>query len=424
MEKFLENCLLNIASAAKKIQISVSAMIGYMNGQDDADNMKTETQRKNEVISGKTLIQEVEEMLIELKIKGSIRERTNGLLEFRNPNFGSVYGRSVEELKINLTKKLREEKSHTKKTVKRVKSPLLSTFYKENYLPYKKNEKLADNTLKGIEYNFNIIMKSGFDKHLHQYTSNEIEDFLYSIEKTRTRQIIQGLLNNMFKRAMASSLIKDNPCAVIEKMKHKKTEGRAISFEEQKIFFENLFESEKLSYQEKCYFVFVYLTGCRRNEALSLNIKDADLKRNVLHISGTKTEKSVRFIPAFSLVAKLLKSIHTPNLFFPIKEKRADNLFGKFISGYKLHDLRHTFGTIQICVEKIDFKTVSLWLGHSNIQTTLKIYTHPEHLDNATFLRGDLTETEKNQILKNKYKEILSLIDKFITDHTQNVPKN
>ena len=55
----------------------------------------------------------------------------------------------------------------------------------------------------------------------------------------------------------------------------------------------------------------------------------------------------------------------------------------------------HFFGTIQICVEKVNVKTVSLWLGHSNIQTTLQTYTHPEQLDKGTFLRGDLTEEEK-----------------------------
>ncbi len=90
---------------------------------------------------------------------------------------------------------------------------------------------------------------------------------------------------------------------------------------------------------------------------------------------------------------------------------------------HKLHDLRHSFGTIQICCNKIDVKTVSLWMGHSNIETTLKYYTHPEQLDKATFLRGDLSEDEKTVIYKGKYAEILQLIDSFLTAHTQNIPK-
>ena len=61
--------------------------------------------------------------------------------------------------------------------------------------------------------------------------------------------------------------------------------------------------------------------------------------------------------------------------------------------------------------------------GHSNIETTLKYYTHPEQLDKATFLRGDLSEDEKTVIYKGKYAEILQLIDSFLTAHTQNIPK-
>ena len=53
-------------------------------------------------------------------------------------------------------------------------------------------------------------------------------------------------------------------------------------------------------------------------------------------------------------------------------------------------------------------------MGHSTIQTTLRIYTHPERLDLATFLRGDLTEEEKKVILKAKYEEILRLIYDFL----------
>ncbi|MBD5584264.1 MAG: tyrosine-type recombinase/integrase [Clostridia bacterium] len=87
---------------------------------------------------------------------------------------------------------------------------------------------------------------------------------------------------------------------------------------------------------------------------------------------------------------------------------------------HKLHDLRHTFGTLQICCNKIDVKTVSLWMGHSNIETTLKYYTHPEQLDKATFLRGDISESEKTGIYKAKYAEIIGIITDFLNDRTQN----
>ena len=50
------------------------------------------------IILPKTLIDEVKEMMIELKIKGSVRERNNGLIELRTQALGSIYGRSKEEI--------------------------------------------------------------------------------------------------------------------------------------------------------------------------------------------------------------------------------------------------------------------------------------------------------------------------------------
>lgn len=43
----------------------------------------------------------------------------------------------------------------------------------------------------------------------------------------------------------------------------------------------------------------------------------------------------------------------------------------------KFHGLRHTFATR--CIEcQCDYKTVSSILGHSNINTTLNLYVHPD----------------------------------------------
>ena len=71
----------------------------------------------------------------------------------------------------------------------------------------------------------------------------------------------------MFTRALADSLISANPCAPLEKMEHDTDEGKALSFEEQKIFFEKLFTDKTIKLEEKCYFTFVYLAGTRRDEA-------------------------------------------------------------------------------------------------------------------------------------------------------------
>lgn len=45
------------------------------------------------------------------------------------------------------------------------------------------------------------------------------------------------------------------------------------------------------------------------------------------------------------------------------------------IAGVSCHDLRHTFASIAL-QNGVDVSTVSRWLGHANVTTTLNTYSH------------------------------------------------
>lgn len=378
----------------------------------------------------KTLLEEIKQMIIELKIKGSVRERANGLIEYRSGLLGSIYGRTKEEIEQQITKKLKEvsanNKNKGKPSAKQNKTPLLSEFFITEYLPYKKNQKRAAKTLTGYQTSLGYIKRAKFDKPLNQYKSKDIEDFLYSIPQTRTRKILQGFLNNLFNRCMATGLIRSNPCTAIETVQHKENKGKSFSFVEQKEFFTILFNSTQLTYVEKCYYLFVYMTGTRKDEALGLCVNDVDFTHKVLTIHGTKTDGSDRKMPLTPMVEQLLLTLDKKSgKYFTLNTYSADKVFRKVWNkekGHKLHDLRHTFGTLKICVDKVDIKTVSLWMGHSTINTTLTTYTHPEQLDLGTFLRGDMSDDEKLAIYRSNYREISCQIEQFLAQHTQDLP--
>lgn len=276
MNNFVKNCLVNIAKnseaisvASQGINTAVVAILGYSTGQQDArdlqanmpnavESLNCNTQVENEtqnVVSAQSLIEVIKEMIIELKLKGSVRERENGLIEFRSQQLGSTYGRDENEIKEKLIRKIRALKSHVKKPQPKNKKkfPLFSEFYLQRYLPYKQGQKRAKNTLKGIEYNYKYIIERGFDKPLNGYTAKDIKDFLFAIERTRKRQIMQGMLNNIFKYAVSESLLMINPCTAIEKMEHDTNFGTSFSFAEQARYFKRLFADEKISYEHKCY---------------------------------------------------------------------------------------------------------------------------------------------------------------------------
>lgn len=372
-----------------------------------------------EIISIENIIKEVEKMILELKIKGSVREHRNGLIKFHNTMFGSIYGRTKEEIQEKLQEKIEQFNKQPKKDkVEKKKVPLLSEFYQENFLPYKKNQDLSKSTINGYNSRIKFIIERNFDKPLNAYKLKDIEDFIYSFHETRKRQLILEFFNSIYKRAIALSVVKTNPCTALEKPTHKQNQGSAFSFDEITEFLQTLFDNEHLSFCDKCYFIFCLLVGTRKNEALSLTAQDVDFKNKVLHIPGTKTKGSDRQVPLTPLVEKLLlKLIPENNMYFPIPKSSIDKYFRKVwvkSKGHKIHDLRHTYGTIQICVEKVDVKTVSLLMGHSTIDITLRIYTHPEQLDKGTFLRGDLTTDEKLEVYRKKYRDILCMIDNFL----------
>ena len=442
MDKFVADCLQEIAVAARSIEMSVGKVIGWSAVSEQwgdpqhhsyyGEHPSTATHTDNVVqtiislpaTEGKSvddIIEEVRRMIIELKIKGSVREHRNGLLKFTSTQLGCVYGRTKEEIEQQLQERIKQlKKSPPKDNTSKAKpqAPLLSEYYETEYIPYKRRQNLAQGSIDDINISFRFIMAQKFDKRLNDYTPKMIEDFLYAVPQTRKRQKLQGVFNNMFTRAVALGLVKTNPCAPIDKMQHKQEQGKAFSFDEQAEFFSNLFQSTELSHTLKCYFTFLYLTGARRNEALGLREEDVDFKNKVLSIRGTKTEGSNRKMPLTPLVEKLLLTL-TPKqgYYFPFDESHMNHSFRKVwdkSKGHKPHDLRHTFGTIQICVEKVDVKTVSLWMGHSTINTTVNIYTHPEQLDGGTFLRGDINSDEKNAIYKGKYQKTLLQIEHFI----------
>ena len=336
-----------IGNAVTSIQTTIGIVLGstirkpyeeYCNRQDSSNYSPTPpliNQGNGFGTQQKTIYEEIEEMIVELKINGSYREHRNGLYKFHNTTFGSVYGKTKEEIQEKLLKKIEEynqihkdEETQPHKNKKKT-VPLLSEFYESEYLPYKKAN-VTPRTIESINIHFRFIVKSGMNKPLNRFTTAEIEKFLYSVPQTRKRQLIRGVLNNMLTYAKRIGHIKQNPCDNVEQMKHEQTKGRALSYKDQSAFFNTLFSpSSKISEMERLYLTFVYLTGTRRSEAIDLRVNDVDFENNVLHIPGTKTKESNRQIPLFPLVRKLLKKI-TPT---------SDGKYFYLSAGYLSHSM-------------------------------------------------------------------------------------
>jgi len=128
--------------------------------------------------------------------------------------------------------------------------------------------------------------------------------------------------------------------------------------------------------------IVAYLaTGRRRTELLDLAWDDIDLETNRYFIRKAKNHLS-RWYPINSMFKAVLLSL-------PRREGRAFDRFrhpdtishyvkrALVASGYgdmRLHDLRHTFASLQV-MQGRDLKTVQELLGHTELKTT-QIYAH------------------------------------------------
>lgn len=207
---------------------------------------------------------------------------------------------------------------------------------------------------------------------LKNLSAVNLQNVIMAVPYSRTRVAVFDLIHGALSFAFTLGYIEKDISSFLIKPPHQRKRGSALNSYEVKEFLDKC-------KNHRCYFYFVFLlyTGCRREEALNLTYNDFDFINMVIHIRGTKTSSSDRFIPLFDHVNYFLPVVLPAGSFklFNFRPDYVTKTFKKFCPRHKLHDLRHTFATR--CIESgISASVVQSWLGHSRLETTTKIYTH------------------------------------------------
>ena len=319
---------------------------------------------------------------------------------------------------------------------------LFSDYIKE-WLKSIENQ-VAKSTYKGYYDHVNGRMIPYFENeelHLKDVTIADIYNYIEYLFseglKPNTVKHHRSILSCIFTRAVEQELFEYNFINNLKPIKSDQYIGNFYKHDELLYLFEVVKET---TIRLEVILAAVY--GLRREEVLGLKWDAIDFKRKTITIKHTvqrfkingktqfvfkdktKSQTSYRTLPLFDFIEILLKEykeIYAEyKKFFGnsyiteyreyvclmpngelMKPGYLSHTFAKILEDnnlkrIRLHDLRHSCATLLI-QNKVPVKDIQIWLGHSNIQTTM-IYTH-------------LDETNKEvsaQVLMAKFQYILN----------------
>lgn len=243
------------------------------------------------------------------------------------------------------------------------------------------------------------------DERLEDVSTPMIETWLANAggaASSRRKALV--LMHGIFQRARKVYGLRFNPVADVEKPVQQRSGDIEVYSPEEVMALVRAASSE----QDAAIFLTAAFTGLRRGELIALRWRDVDFATQTIRVRASfaagheTTPKSgkVRSLPLAPQVAEALAKLGQRTgdtgekaLVFPGTHGQhldARALVRRYEAALKraglrrlrFHDLRHTFGTRMIA--KADIRRVQEWMGHADIQTTMK-YLHyvPREADAA-----------------------------------------
>ncbi|WP_349363735.1 MAG: site-specific integrase [Roseitalea porphyridii] len=264
-------------------------------------------------------------------------------------------------------------------------------------------------------------------KKISAVTRADVERFMHDVAKGKTakdrktekgRSIIRGgegtatrtvrLLGGVFSYAITQGYLTANPCAGVKKFPDKSNE-RYLTQDEIDRLGATLAEAEtvglpwhlndgarskhrpkdeqnlreRISPHVTGAIRLLLLTGCRLREILHLKWRDVDFQRKVLDLPDSKTGRKVVYLSDAALeVLRALPKVGTYVILGKQPDKPRSDLKRPWerisrhagIEDVRLHDLRHTFASVQV-QRGASLPMIGALLGHKSTSTTAR-YAH------------------------------------------------
>ena len=326
--------------------------------------------------------------------EGTVFQRKNGRYEARIYFQGQqryIKSSYNKEIVTNaLRQAIRDKRAGKLKVRERAPSVKTLGAWLTQWIAIYKEPFLKESSINSIYQCFKHIPQELKQKRLSELNGMILQDMLNKIPFPRQKEITGIYLSEALKTAKQNELLKKEIWQGLKFKSPKKHKTAVLSKEEEQRLY--TFCSKPLA---DIIFGFLW-TGARRNELLTLLSEDIDLKKNTIHLKGTKREGADRTIPLFSPLKERLLTMPKQDPVFGYRNpnslqhdfKEAVDRCG--LKGITLHTLRHTFASRRLA-EGVPMKAIQLWLGHRSYKTTADIYAHesPEFLTKAVSIVED-----------------------------------
>jgi integrase len=277
------------------------------------------------------------------------------------------------------------------------------------WLRYSEHERACKpSTLTEYRHTADAIIRGLGDLPLEDVTPEVIERWKATLTGSN-RTVAKYLVNlhGIFRRAMKVWGLPRNPVAEVERPRYRISDDIDAFSPEDVLALVRSAASE----QDAALFMTAAFTGLRMGELLALQWRDVDFAGEVIRVRhsynahgglGTPKSGKVRSVPMVPDVAKVLAGLASRGDFTGDEELVFVSAFGTFLDAgalrdrYKaalkaaglrplrFHDLRHTFGTL--AVRRAEVPAVQAWMGHADIQTTMRYVHHRDRGGEAKLL--------------------------------------
>ena len=264
-------------------------------------------------------------------------------------------------------------------------------------------------TLRDYRSNLEAHLLPAFgDQALESITSASIEAWRSSLRalSPRTKNKLLVVMHGVFRRAQHVWSLPANPVATVEKYRQRSSGDINVFSPEEVLALARAATSE----QDAAIYLVAAFTGLRRGELLALRWRDVDFGVSVIRVRSSyaagqlTTPKSgkVRSIPmtpdvaeALARLGQRLDWVGDDDLVFPgetgsdldgsaLRRRYGTALARAGLRLLRFQDLRHTFGTRMIA--KADIRRVQEWMGHADVQTTVRYVHYAPRADDAALV--------------------------------------